>query len=514
MAPRTGKPIPVKVPSSSPLVKASTVSVNGSPCPGETTEMATLTGARRLTPALDHARALAEQAPDTTPVPKSEAAVAVIRVAAALGLGDKARTLLNILLGLSAPQDWTDRAARPIVWPSNEDLCQELDATRSSVQRALKALIAAGLIAPHDSPNGKRYGRRDVNGRIVEAYGFDLSPLRVRWREFLTLYNRHRRLKRELKRRRRDLTIASRRIEQAISAGVGDGLPGDWADYVAERRRIEERYAQPARGLEARHTRATAMLGELQILAEMVEGAYRDAVHTAQANENMRPLGVNSETHIQITTENTTWVTTNDDEESRELGRRVGKAAPEAHRDEPGRSVELNRPQPRTAPAIRGVSLDMVCMACPELRQADYAPPPRWPIATWLDLSKMADRVRAALGISPQAWGEARQSMGDELAAAAVAVIVQKQATGLVRSPGGYLRGMLDKHAQNRLDLVRSLHGLAAEQLKTPNLAAGLSDGREPASSSGSGRNSGAGLKLSPEALSRFHQGRGTGDRR
>ena len=27
-----------------------------------------------------------------------------------------------------------------------------------------------------DSPNGKRYGHRGRGARIVEAYGFDLSP--------------------------------------------------------------------------------------------------------------------------------------------------------------------------------------------------------------------------------------------------------------------------------------------------------------------------------------------------
>ena len=38
----------------------------------------------------------------------------------------------------------------------------------------------------HDEgqPNGKRYGKRDPKGRIIEAYGFDLSPIAARYAEF------------------------------------------------------------------------------------------------------------------------------------------------------------------------------------------------------------------------------------------------------------------------------------------------------------------------------------------
>ena len=38
-----------------------------------------------------------------------------------------------------------------------------------------------------DSETGKRYGRRDPEGRIIEAYGFDLSPLAYRHDEFIRI---------------------------------------------------------------------------------------------------------------------------------------------------------------------------------------------------------------------------------------------------------------------------------------------------------------------------------------
>jgi replication initiation protein RepC len=44
-----------------------------------------------------------------------------------------------------------------------------------------RALWEAGIFVIRDNPQGRRYGRRDAKGRIIEAYGFDLSPLAQRY---------------------------------------------------------------------------------------------------------------------------------------------------------------------------------------------------------------------------------------------------------------------------------------------------------------------------------------------
>lgn len=60
------------------------------------------------------------------------------------------------------------------------------------------------------------------------------------------------------------------------------------------------------------------------------------------------------------------------------------------------------------------------------------------------------------LGISQDAWNDARAILGLKLSAAALAIIVQKQALGEIQSPGGYLRAMTERHraGQLRLDLT------------------------------------------------------------
>src|SRR3954470_10142060 len=70
---------------------------------------------------------------------------------------------------------------------------------------------------------------------------------------------------------------------------------------------------------------------------------------------------------------------------------------------------------------LRTFPLGMVLQACPDI--ADYA---RHGISSRQDFLTAAGVVRTALGISPSAWTEACQAMGEEAAAVTVAAILQK----------------------------------------------------------------------------------------
>ena len=83
-------------------------------------------------------------------------------------------------------QDW-GRGGRPIVWPSSSLQQEALGLSATRTKAINRALIEFGLVTMRDSPNGKRYGKRDPKGRIVEAYGFELSPIAARHAEFVRL---------------------------------------------------------------------------------------------------------------------------------------------------------------------------------------------------------------------------------------------------------------------------------------------------------------------------------------
>jgi replication initiation protein RepC len=56
-----------------------------------------------------------------------------------------------------------------------------LGLSETQVKVLNRAFIEAGLITMKDGPNGKRYSKRDSEGCIIEASGFDLSPLAARY---------------------------------------------------------------------------------------------------------------------------------------------------------------------------------------------------------------------------------------------------------------------------------------------------------------------------------------------
>jgi replication initiation protein RepC len=83
-------------------------------------------------------------------------------------------------------------------------------------------------------------------------------------------------------------------------------------------------------------------------------------------------------------------------------------------------------------------------------------------LPSWADIVEAANALRQQLGISRSAWIDACQAMGRYQAATAVAVIAAKRET--IRSPGGYLRGMIGRARDGELHLSNSLWGLACRE--------------------------------------------------
>ena len=124
-----------------------------------------------------------------------------------LGFSPRVVHAVDWLFKFTQAQDWGE-GARPIVWPSASLQCEALDLGLSQVKAINRMLIEAGLITMKDSPNGKRYGRRDRQGRITEAYGFDLSPMAARHAEFVRVAEAARVERAEMGRLHRRATIA------------------------------------------------------------------------------------------------------------------------------------------------------------------------------------------------------------------------------------------------------------------------------------------------------------------
>lgn len=85
-------------------------------------------------------------------------------------------------------------------------------------------------------------------------------------------------------------------------------------------------------------------------------------------------------------------------------------------------------------------------------------------IKDWNDLHRAAGKIRGMAGISENAWNVSQKALGPDVASAAIALIFDKHSTGEVTSPGGYLRGMIEKARAGELHLERSFYGRLSER--------------------------------------------------
>ena len=91
----------------------------------------------------------------------------------------------------------------------------------STLRRHIAALVKAGVILRHDSPNGKRYATRGSESRPAHAFGFDLGPLARRAVEFRCMVDECRRADDQLRQLREFVTL---RLRDAIQLGGMDVL--------------------------------------------------------------------------------------------------------------------------------------------------------------------------------------------------------------------------------------------------------------------------------------------------
>ena len=435
-------------------------------------------GWRKPTPGLVAAENYA-QAGERLSIPKTQSVVAVKKVAAAIGLKAPDMLLLDTLAAVTQAQDW-ESGRRPIVWASNAFLMEQGGFSLASLRRHVRRLCEAGVISMKDSPNGKRWGKRDENGHIVEAYGFDLGPMAARAEEFEALHAQiveERALCQSL---RNTITVTRRMIRAKIDKALESRLRGPW-------RELRDEFAQMLERL-PRHSDGPKKLLDLvdwfKAFKEKVEEAFaaafdwpaesdataserREEAATAEGinSQKMTPTGVYDKTHIQ-TTKQPDLVNSN-----RFENKAAAAAPPEPDTPPPVEPVEdgnddLHQIEWSThgkSKQTTQVELGTVMASCPEFADMARAMVGGY-VKNWDELHRAAGLLRPSCGISEDAWNMAQRKLGPMVAAAALALIYDKHAKGEVVSAGGYLRGIVSKAQEGELHLERSFYGRMPER--------------------------------------------------
>jgi replication initiation protein RepC len=400
----------------------------------------TPTGFRRLTPALLKADRSAEGfagLPEGVESPRQ--LLAAFKAAAPrLGVSPRLVHAVDWLFCFTQPQDW-EEGARPIVWPSAQMQQEALGLGPSQAKEINNHLIELGLVTMKDSPNGKRYGRRhEQTGRILEAYGFDLSPIAARHAEFVRLAKEAKAERAAIGRLRRRSTIARKAIVQILETAQEYGFDGEeWStlnyesnDLVRALRAVESPEEMEA-GVESLERWQQAARERLEHLLETVE--------TGPKEPENRPHIYNYKPALDL--QEDTVITTNTCS---------GKA--ETRVSQSSTPVQPKRPDKGM---VHGIAPDELVQLAPKLKPYLRCPDPTWP-----ELVDAADWLRGDLGVSKSLWGEACLAMGRELAAVALAIVSTKEAEHFKTSPGGYFHGLVAKHVAGELYLERTVWAL------------------------------------------------------
>ncbi|KAF5886149.1 MULTISPECIES: plasmid replication protein RepC [Rhizobium] len=352
-----------------------------------------------------------------------------------LGIGDRALAVLNALLSFY-PKNELAQGNGLIVFPSNIQLSLRTHGmAEQTVRRHLAALVEAGLLVRKDSPNGKRYVRRDRAGEVDEAFGFSLAPLLARAEEIEQLAAAVMAERLHVQRLRERITLCRRDIAKLIEAAVEEEIPGDWQGLYREFRDLIEGLprspttAQLELLLDELTALRTDILNRLEIRVKSTK-QRGNADYIERHIQNSNPDST-SELEPSFETKQGAMAEQDKGREAEMLEEGRGETTHPARQEESRQSGGRN-----DGGGLKSFPLGLVLQACPEI----LAYGPDGVIRNWRDLMAAAVIVRSMLGVSPSAYEEAANVMGPENAATVMACILERG--GHINSAGGYLRGL------------------------------------------------------------------------
>jgi replication initiation protein RepC len=369
-------------------------------------------GGRRLRHAALAARKLALE--DGRTVTRKELSAAARDAGKSLDLRPAQRAVLSELVACWGEQEWE----RLLVWPSNDYLMSRTGLTERAIRRILRQLVDLQLIAPKDSPNGKRYAVKDLAGQVVDAFGFDLTPIYARRGDWAVMLMEQKQLREVQKRAFDEVTICRRAAEEALSALAEHFPEVDRTGFEDELKLLQAR--TPAR---SKVTLSADLLEAWQLLRTQAEEAFYEA-----GNAGLRVLHTNN-----------------------------NNGSP---------SEPCNKGFPKKAEAVRSteqtlehLSPELILETCPTL--SDYGQPVR----DLADIVSAGRYLRASLGAHESAWVEAVEEIGTVRAAIAVIYVLQlyeddaarNGGESRIKNPGGYFRALTRMVKAGKIDLAVEL---------------------------------------------------------
>ncbi|CAN7651838.1 plasmid replication protein RepC [Phyllobacterium sp. LjRoot231] len=362
---------------------------------------------------------------------------------ALIGISDRALVVLNALLTFY-PQTELREANGLVVFPSNVQLSLRAHGMApATLRRHLSALVETGLIFRKDSPNGKRFARKARAGEGGEAFGFSLAPLVSRATEFEAMAEQVRSERLQLKLMKERVTLLRRDIVKLIELGFEELPHIDWsAEYTRFRAVIDDIPRQATiDDLEPAVDGLECIQLEISNLLEDKLNPQKMSAKESHSERHKQNSNTQSASDLEPGFRKTQGPKTEPESETEVVGETKGSEAI---------AIQMGRVGSDGAdaglPDVKPVPIGLVRQACPQI--VAYA---RSGIANWSDLMGAAVVVRSMLGVSPSAYEEACDILGQENAAIAMACILERAEQ--INSAGGYLRSLTDKAARGEFSV-------------------------------------------------------------
>ncbi|MGV8938635.1 MAG: plasmid replication protein RepC [Allorhizobium sp.] len=420
------------------------------------TEIVSVASFRRVTPGIvASARlAMANHVPDTT---KGEIALLLKRAAPILGIDGTAYHIMDILLGLSRADDWKGNG-RPIVAISNAKLAEYTMRSERTVIRCVRRLVEVGVAAYRDSSTGRRFVYRDAKGDISVGYGIDFTPARVRLEEIKAAVERyHIKLNRELA-AKRDVARLSRAVTDLCRAFPEHAAKWTSSVYQLQTANLSiEARAQVLRDL---HAEALDISGNGEIF------------HNLSCEGDIGVTPNTNTTHKSNSECNGTQPRSHERESPKRKVSKADKIAFEkkhAVEDLPLQGkpeyIVVRDSDKVQAEVLASVSIGLLQSACPEAQAMIGAK-----FDSWSALGRSGETLRRMIGLSEAGWADGREKAGLYAASAILTTVLEKyiRDPDQISKPAGYFRAMIDRAVDGKLNLERSLFGLAEGSYALP----------------------------------------------
>ena len=377
------------------------------------------------------------------------------------GVSDRTLAVLEALLTFHPDTLLLAASDGLVVFPSNRQLLiRARGMAASTLRRHIASLVDRGFLLRRDSPNGKRFARRNPRGKIDEAFGFDLGPFVARAEEFERAAERVEARRRQVAGLRAKIAITRRNIAKMIAVGAEASATFDWAALHCRLQglAVPSRRAQDTGTLEVALVELTQL--EAECLTVLQAALSKDELSELHATNQglpspdalpFEPAG-DAQPHPGDT-EGFAAATT-------AIPRSLDDSADSLSNGEGGPSTSAPAVRKPPTSGISRVPLALVVAACPDIR--DYA---RGEIRSFPDLCAAADLVRTLLGVTLDAWRESCRVMGREGAAIVIAAVLQRGTA--IKNPGGYLRCLTRRAAAGRFSVWPMLMALDAARRKT-----------------------------------------------